>query len=174
MKQTGSKRSGVSRKITGWIVGVSGTVVTTVVVSLLVPYIRDNLVSAWEVARDYLDYPVPAWSVAAAIAALLLVRWVYGRLRRRPDPDAELLTYRTDSFGPWHFHWTWTKDRFGRRAIRHLNAICSVHDLVLKKAGQELVCPKCHRTFPDLDHHALEHFRQTIARKAAARYGIEL
>ena len=158
----------------GWLLGVGGTVATAVVVSFLVPYLRDNLVAGWNLAREYLQYPVPAWTLAAAVAAVLALPWVARRARRRPDPDAELLTYTTDSFGPWHFHWTWTRDRFGRRAIRHLNAICSVHDLVLRKVGKELVCPRCHRAYPVLDHGALDQFRQTIAKKAAARYGVEL
>jgi len=173
-KQVRTHRASVTRKLFVWLLGVGGTVVTAVTVSLLVPYVKDNLIAGWSIARGYLQYPVPAWTVGAAALAVLAVGGILGRAIRRRDPDAELLTYTTDSFGPWHFHWTWTRDRFGRRAIRHLSAICSVHDLVLRKVGKELVCPRCHRVYPDLDHDALDHFRQTIAKKAAARYGVEL
>jgi hypothetical protein len=173
-KQARTHKASVSRKLFGWLLGVGGTVATTVVVSFLVPYVRDNLVAGWGIAREYLQYPVPAWALGAAVLAVMALSLIFRRVRKRTDPDAELLTYTTDSFGPWHFHWTWTRDRFGRRAIRHLSAICSVHDLVLRKVGSELVCPKCRRTYPALDHGALDQFRHTIAKKAAARYGVEL
>jgi hypothetical protein len=169
------KKPSVTGKIVGWLLGLGGTVATAAVVSILVPFVRDNLVTAWNVLRGYLESPVPAWTAITAGAAALALGWLVRRIARgRRNPDTELLAYTTDTFGPWHFHWTWTRDRFGRRAIRHLSAICSVHDLVLKKEGKDLVCPRCHRIFPALEHDALDHFRQTIARKAAARYGIEL
>jgi hypothetical protein len=173
------KKPSITRKIIGWLLGVIGTAITTLAVSILVPYIRDNFIGSLlpEAAKTtlyYLEFPLPAWSVVAAVAAFLVLRLLIRKIIRKTNPDAELFSYTTDTFGPWHFHWTWTRDRFGRRAIRNLSPICSVHDLILKKTDKELVCPKCRRVFPPLDRNALDHFRQTIAKKAAARYGVEL
>ena len=173
------KKPSITRKIIGWLLGVIGTAATTLAVSILVPYLRDNFIGsllpdAAKTALYYLEFPLPAWSVVAAVAAFLVLRFLIRKIIRKTNPDAELFSYTTDSFGPWHFHWTWTRDRFGRRAIRNLSPICSVHDLILKKTDKDLVCPRCRRVFPALDRDALDHFRQTIAKKAAARYGVEL
>jgi hypothetical protein len=110
-------------------------------------------------------------SVAAGVLFLALVARKIGRKANRA---AGLSTYTTDSFGPWHFHWRWSKDRFGRIAIRNLTPICSVHDFALRSTAKDLVCTKCRRTFPPLDRQSLDHFHQTIARKAMSKFGAEL
>ena len=173
------KKHSIGRRVLGWVLGVAGTAITALIVSLLVPYISGNLPGVWlpaatQFAQQYLTYPVPAWSILAAVVGILVLRWLFRAVAHRANPDAELFAYTTDTFGPWHFHWNWTRDRYGRRTIRNLSPICSVHDATLKVVGSGLVCPKCRRVFPPLDRTSLDHFRQTIARKAAARYGVEV
>jgi hypothetical protein len=173
------KKASVGRVILRWVLGVLGTAITALIVSTLVPYLQGKLIDAWlpqiaQQVRDWATYPVPAWVVAAALLALLLLRLAVRGVRRKANPDADLFGYTTDSFGPWHFHWRWSRDRFGRRAIRNLTPICSVHDLALGKNGRALACPKCGRSFPALDRQSLDHFRQTIAKKAMVKYGVEL
>ncbi len=162
-----------------WVLGVAGTAITAVIVSLLVPYIDQNIVSTWlpaatQFVADDFDYPVPAWSIAAGAVGILVLRWLLRAVTRRSNPDAQLFAYTTDSLGPWHFHWNWAKDRYGRRTVRNLNPICSVHDVALKSAGRDLTCPMCRRVFPPLDRNSRDDFRRTIPRKAAARYGTEV
>lgn len=173
------KKTSVGRVILRWVLGVVGTAFTALVVSLLVPYLQGSLIDAWlpqfaTVARDWVTYPVPAWTIVAALFVIAFLRWIIRKVARKVNPDADLFAYITDTFGPWHFHWRWTKDRFGRRAIRNLTPICSVHDLALQRSSRALTCPKCGRTFPPLDRQSLDHFRQTIARKAMAKFGVEL
>jgi len=161
------------------VLGVAGTAVTALIVSILVPYLSARLTGAWlpaatEMAQGYLTYPVPAWTILAAVVGILVLRWLVRAIAHRANPDAELFSYTTDTFGPWHFHWNWARDRYGRRTIRNLSPICSVHDTTLKVVGADLVCPRCRRVFPALDRTSLDHFRQTIAKKAAARYGVEV
>jgi hypothetical protein len=162
-----------------WVLGVLGTAVTALIVSTLVPYLQGKLIDAWvpqvaEYVKEWAAYPVPAWTVAAGLVALLFLRLIVRKVSRTANPDADLFSYTTDSFGPWHFHWRWSRDRFGRRAIRNLTPICSVHDLALRKSGNALACPKCGRSFPALDRQSIDHFRQTIAKKAMSKYGVEL
>jgi hypothetical protein len=173
------KKTSAGKVIARWILGVLGTALTALIVSTLVPYLQQNLWEAWlpgltGFASEWATYPVPAWTLAATAAGVLFLALVARKIRRKANRAEGLSTYRTDSFGPWHFHWRWSKDRFGRIAIRNLTPICSVHDLALRSTAKELVCPKCRRTFPPLDRQSLDHFRQTIARKAMSKFGVEL
>jgi hypothetical protein len=158
---------------------VLGTVLTAVIVSTLVPYLQRSLWEVWvpglgDLMNEWATYPVPAWSLAATFAGVIALSWLLRRVGRKARGEQGVTTYTTDSFGPWHFHWRWSKDRFGRMTIRNLTPICSVHDLALRSDTKELVCPKCSRTFPHLDRQSLDHFRQTISRKAMAKFGVEL
>ena len=173
------KKSSVGKVIFRWILGVLGTAVTALIVSALVPYLQKNLWEVWVpglggFVNEWATYPVPAWAAAAAVVTAFLLSWLLRKIGRKARRAEGLSTYITDSFGPWHFHWRWSKDRFGRITIRNLTPICSVHDLALRSNTKELVCPKCRRTFPVLDRQSLDHFRQTIARKAMTKFGVEL
>jgi hypothetical protein len=173
------KKASVGKVLLRWILGVLGTALTAVIVSTLVPYLQRNMWEVWVpglsgFVNDWATYPVQAWSIPATAAAAFLLTWLFRRIGRKARRAEGLSTYTTDSFGPWHFHWRWSKDRFGRVTIRNLTPICSVHDLALRSNTKELVCPKCSRTFPHLDRQSLDHFRQTISRKAMTKFGVEL
>jgi hypothetical protein len=173
------KKTSVGIRLLRWILGVLGTAITALLVSVLVPFLKGSLIDTYlpqfaQLVRDWANYPVPAWAIAAALGVIIVIRWVVKKIVRKANPDAELFAYTTDTFGPWHFHWKWAKDRFGRRAIRNLSPICSVHDVALHKQGNALACPRCGRSFPALDRQSLDHFRETIARKAMAKFGVDL
>jgi hypothetical protein len=130
-----------------WILGVRGTAITVLLVSVCAPFLKSSLIDTClpqfaQLVRDWASFSVPAWTIAVALAVFIHFRWIINRVVEKTNPDAELFAYITDTFG--------------RRAIRNLFPVCSVHDVVLHKQENALACPRCGRSFPSLDRQSLD------------------